>query len=212
MLYPPLCVVCGDALVRGERYFCSSCLFEFPLAYGEMEGSDLGAEKLHALFFYDKYGQYKKLVHVAKYRHGRELCEYLGELLGGRIWRIGDDEDFDAIVPIPLHPKREKHRGYNQSREIARGIAEEMGIPMADGIVKRVVNNVTQTGKNAAERQKNVENIFQLTGEGDFEGKHLLIVDDVVTTGATIQSCMRTLAEGFPGVRFSIACLARTKN
>lgn len=216
LFYPPLCVVCKEALVRGEKYLCSPCLADFPLADPAYQSVDIrlliedevvDVGSLYALFYYNKYNDYKNLVYAVKYRSGKELCVYLGRMLGGK---IGDRSGVHAIVPIPLHPKREKRRGYNQARQIALGMAEAMKVPLWDDIVCRVQDNASQTGKSAGERQKNVENIFRLKKTDVLYGKHLLVVDDVITTGATIKSCIRTLAEA-GHVRFSLACLARTE-
>lgn len=216
LFYPPLCVVCRDVLVRGEKYLCSGCLADFPSAdpsYQSMDafcmdsGGFIRLEALYALFYYNKHNDYKNLIYAVKYRSGKELSVYLGRMLGEK---IGKPDGVDAVVPVPLHPVREKARGYNQARQIALGISEVIGIPLWDDVISRVRNNATQTGKNTGERHKNVEHIFQLKNTDMLSGKHLIVVDDVITTGATIKSCIRTLAEA-GNVRFSLACLARTE-
>ncbi len=115
----------------------------------------------------------------------------------------------DCIVPVPLHKKREKQRGFNQALEIARGINEVLHIELMEHAVERVKNTVSQTGKNAAERLKNVEDIFVLPYPEQVQGRHVLLVDDVITTGATIGSCLRVIASA-GDVQFTLGCLART--
>jgi len=110
---------------------------------------------------------------------------------------------------VPLHPKREKERGFNQAREIACGMAETIGVDIYDDVLFRVRNNASQTGKNASERLKNVEHIFELRNPAKITGKKVLLVDDVITTGATIGACLQVLAQA-GNVRFSLGCLAQT--
>lgn len=215
LLYPRVCEVCGKSLVRSERYLCTTCLSDFPFADREFSTDedllgqfecDCRPERLSALFYYDKFSDYKKLVHLVKYHAYRDLGFWLGRMLGEKIQA---DCRADCIVPVPLHRKREKRRGFNQAAEIARGINEILHIELMENVVERVRNNVSQTGKNAAERLKNVENIFQLVAPERLRGRHVLLVDDVITTGATIGACLRAIAAAGE-VRFSLGCLART--
>lgn len=215
LLFPRVCVVCENSLMRGEKYLCTSCLADFPItdaAYdaGEnlLEHFDEACrpEKLYTLFYYNKYDIYKKLIYHIKYQSYKHLAFYLGQMLGER---IQDTSAADIIIPIPLHPRRLRERGYNQALEIARGISEVLQIDIWDDVVVRTRNNVSQTGKNASERQKNVEHIFQLKDSQKIIGKRILLVDDVITTGATIGSCMQVLAQA-GDVRFCLGCLART--
>ncbi len=215
LIYPRGCEVCGKSLVQSEKYLCTACLADFPFAdrnfiVGEnvLEQFDFSCrpEQLFTLFYYDKYSDYKNLVHLVKYHGYRELGVWLGRMLGEQ---MKSDFRADCIVPIPLHRKREKQRGFNQALEIARGINEILHVELLENVVERVRNNVSQTGKNAAERLKNVENIFHLTRPEKIRGRHVLLVDDVITTGATIGACLRALSVA-EDVRFSLACVART--
>lgn len=215
LFYPETCGVCGESLVKDEKYLCTSCLADFPLADRDFPlgrkvlehfEESCRPRELFVLFYYNKFSPYKNLIYLVKYRSQRELGVYLGRMLGKQM--LGKCEA-DCIIPVPLHKKREKQRGFNQAREIARGISEVTGIPLRDDVLFRVKNNVSQTGKNAAERLKNVENIFELRNPAAIRGKHILLVDDVITTGATLGACLQKLAL-VPGVRFSLGCLAQT--
>lgn len=215
LVYPRVCEVCGKSLVQGEEYLCTACLTDFPWADRDFAAGEniLGQfepacrpEQLFALFYYNKYSNYKNLIYLIKYRSYRKLGVYLGRMLGEK---IASDCRADCIIPIPLHKKKEKQRGFNQALEIARGMNDVLHIELMEHAVERVRNNVSQTGKNTVERMKNVENIFLLTSPEKVRGRHVLLVDDVITTGATIGSCLRTIVAAGE-VTFSLGCLART--
>ena len=215
LIYPRGCEVCGKSLVQSEKYLCTDCLADFPFVDRNfVAGEDVleqfapacRPEQLFALFYYDKHSDYKNLVHLVKYHGYRKLGVWLGRMLGER---VKSDCRADCIIPIPLHRKREKQRGFNQALEIARGINDVLHIELLEDAVERVRDNVSQTGKNAAERLKNVENIFRLICPEKVRGRHILLVDDVITTGATIGACLHALAV-VEDVRFSLVCVART--
>lgn len=215
LFYPRLCVVCRQSLMKGEIYFCSGCLADFPFADSDFgTGEEVLVRfdplcrpgKLFALYYYNKYSEYRNLIYLIKYHSHRKLGVYLGKMLGQR---IKDTCKADCIVPIPLHWKREKERGFNQACEIANGMSEVLGIEVLNDVVVRVKNNVSQTGKNPGERLRNVENIFSLHCPEKIRGRHILLLDDVITTGATIGACLKVLSEA-GNVRFSLACLAQT--
>lgn len=215
LFYPPVCEVCGDSLVKSEKYLCTACLADFPFTDEDYTTSENVLDKfeeanrpvkLHSLFYYNKYSNYKNLIYLIKYQSYRKLGVYLGHMLGEK---IASQCEADCIVPVPLHKKREKERGFNQAFEIARGVKEVLGIEILNDVIFRIQNNVSQTGKNAAERFKNVENIFELRNPQQVEGHHILLLDDVITTGATIHSCLKVLAQ-VRNVVFSLGCLAQT--
>ncbi len=215
VFYPRICEVCGSVLVEGENYLCTSCLADFPFVDEDFVidrnildsfNENFRPKALHALFYYNKYSDYKNLIYNVKYHSNRKLGEYLGRMLGQKIIHSCRA---DCVVPIPLHPKRERERGFNQAREIAKGVCEVLDIELLDKVVERIRNNVSQTGKNASERLENVSEIFGLRHPELLRGRHVLLLDDVITTGATVGACIETLAVA-GDVCFSLACLART--
>lgn len=215
MLYPRLCVVCQQALTEGEHFLCTSCLADFPFSDAVLAGDaellrtfepDCRPEALYSLFYYDKHSPYRNLIYAVKYRSRKKLGVYLGEMLGER---LDKQLRFDAIVPVPLHPRRQRQRGFNQAFRIALGLQQVLQTEILDQVLIRTRNNRSQTHLGTEERHKNVENIFELKDAAAVKGKHLLIVDDVITTGATIKSCVTGLAAA-GDVKFSLACLART--
>ena len=212
LLYPRACVVCGDVLVDGEPFLCSACLSGLPLNEGvdeeadEALANDLGVGYLYWLFRYDRASDFHKLVYAIKYRSNRELGVWAGKMLGER---MQDDRGIDCVIPVPLHPEREKERGFNQAFMIGMGIASVLGVRVESGVLSRVVNTSSQTGLERGQRADNVAEAFELRDTACVEGCHVLLVDDVVTSGATIRACMIELSK-IKGVRVSVACLGKS--
>ena len=212
LLYPRTCVVCGDVLVDGELFLCSACLSGLPLNEGvdeeadEALANDLGVGYLYWLFRYDRASDFHKLVYAIKYRSNRELGVWVGKMLGER---MQDDRGIDCVIPVPLHPEREKERGFNQAFMIGMGIASVLGVRVESGVLSRVVNTPSQTGLERGQRADNVAEAFELRDTVCVEGCHVLLVDDVVTSGATIRACMIELSK-IKGVRVSVACLGKS--
>lgn len=217
LFYPRLCAVCEKSLMGGEEFICSACLADFPLSDIVYDSGREGLKNLNAafepeafysLFYYSKYSNYKNLIYAVKYRSRKELGVYLGRMLGEK---IKGNCVVDGIIPVPLHKKRERKRGFNQSYQIAVGLAGVLGVEIMDDILFRIRDNVSQTGKTPEERAKNVEHIFELRNPQKIQGKQILLVDDVITTGATIGACAAQLVKEAE-VSISLACLARTTN
>ena len=212
LLYPRACVVCGDVLVDGEPFLCSAWLSGLPLNEGVDEeaaaalANDLGVGYLYWLFRYDRASDFHKLVYAIKYRSNRELGVWAGKMLGER---MQDDRGIDCVIPVPLHPEREKERGFNQAFMIGMGIASVLGGRVESGVLSRVVNTPSQTGLERGQRADNVAEAFELRDTVCVEGCHVLLVDDVVTSGATIRACMIELSK-IKGVRVSVACLGKS--
>ena len=159
------------------------------------------------MFYYSKYSRYKQLIHEVKYHSHRLLGRHLGRMLG---MRLAGRCEADCIVPVPLHPKRERARGFNQALEIARGVSEVTGMEVMEDVLVRVKDNVSQTGKNATERRENVAGIFEARNVARIRGRHVLLLDDVITTGATVGACLRVL-EQEEGTVFSLGCIGKTR-
>ncbi len=162
-------------------------------------------EKASALFVFEKSGRVQRLLHAIKYKNAHDLAEHLGVYHATELATCHYFDDVDVIVPIPLHPKKEKKRGYNQSAFFADGLAKELHKPVLYTGLKRLENTGTQTKRRRFERWENVEGIFALN-DATLSGKHLLLVDDVITTGATIEAAYIPLKAA--GARVSACCLA----
>lgn len=217
LLYPRLCINCQRAVTAGQRpQLCISCNNDLALTdhwlLPENEVTDRLAGRLPitfgaSLLAFSTGTVCQQLIHALKYYHRPEVGVQLGEQLGELIKEHPALRDLDGIVPVPIHPKRRHERGYNQAEKIAEGMATIIGRPVYPKALKRVSFKGSQTTKTRYERVENTRESFGL-GEGDFAGKHLLIVDDVLTTGATIDFCGNVLLAGHEGLRVGVATLA----
>lgn len=215
-LFPRLCAGCGRRLASSEKHLCCACLRELPRTnYHLMQTSPLEQmfwghipiNRATALFFFAGDSP-RSAIHRLKYRNEPQIGEYLGQVLAEEISESGFFEGIDCIVPVPLATRRLLSRKYNQCDWIANGVSRQTGIPVVHDAVRRIRNNKTQTRLSTEERWENVEGIFQLVRPESVAGKHVLLLDDVVTTGATTISCAQTLMKAGGDMQFSVAALA----
>ena len=216
LFYPRLCLVCGQKLISSEKYICLKCLLHLPRTnYHETAGNPMEqlfygrvqVERATAYFDFKKGSSYQRILHYLKYRGMKELGEYLGAQFALEIRDSELLQSIDLICPVPLHPKKERKRGYNQSYHLAKGLSEKSGIPIDNHSLVRKQFSSTQTRKTRWERWENVESIFELTHPEAFDGKHILLIDDVVTTGATLEACAATIQKRCQA-RISVLTLA----
>lgn len=217
LLFPRYCKVCRRRLMHSEQHLCINCLLDLPRTHYERDPNNLLMQHLMewpeviratAYFNYYKEGKYSSLIHHLKYYDHPEVGTYLGRLAATEL-KAGEFFDgIDLIVPVPLSKKKQRQRGYNQCDYIARGISEITGIAMCTDCIERSVNTDTQTAKGRIERWKNTEGIFRITNAEILKDKHILLLDDVATTGATLHACISTLLT-VPGVRISVFALAK---
>jgi ComF family protein len=216
LFYPRLCAGCNTPLVKGEEVLCLNCLADLPRTNYHLYLENpvfqifIGRAKIElatSFCHFDKGGRLQHLLHQLKYKGNCRVGQKLGMLLGADLIQNNLYQDIDAIIPVPLHPKKEKKRGFNQSAEIGKGLSESMCRPLIEGNLVRAINVASQTRKGRFERWENVSGIFRIKNGVGLTGKHLLLVDDVVTTGATLEACCEPLL-AIPGVRVSIATLA----
>ncbi len=216
LLYPRLCVVCGDKLIEQEKWICLHCLHHIPrtnfhlivdnpvaqIFYGRVN-----IENATSFFYFSKGSKYQALLHNLKYKGMKELGEEMGKYFAIDLRQSSWFDSVDIICPVPLHPSKEKKRGYNQSWWIASGIAQQLNKELSINNLKRLTATETQTRKSRFERYLNVDGIFELKNPEAFSGKHILLVDDVVTTGATLEACATTILST-TNAQISIATLA----
>lgn len=214
--YPRSCLSCGNVLTTQEQYLCLHCLLNLPEThYHEFEKSPLSLLFLGrvsvahtgSFLFYKKGNHVQKILHHLKYKGVKELGSFLGNLYGAQLIEDERWKTVDMIIPIPLHKKKEKKRGYNQSEWIAKGLSESMRIPYNTNLLIRTEFTETQTKKNRFNRWQNVKEVFQLTDINVLTNKHVLICDDVLTTGATLEAAIQKLATT-PNIKISVVTLA----
>lgn len=217
LLFPRLCPVCGKALNVGENHVCALCLAQLPLThydtiqFNPMEQLFAGkvpVERATGYFFYERGSRHAAILHGIKYHNQPLMGQWLARRFAAALKRNGWLDGIDAIVPVPLHKSKMALRGYNQSEYIARGIAAECGCAV-EQLVVAVKRHETQTHKGLHERLLNTMGIYKASSKANrYAGKHILLVDDVVTTGATLLSCATALLQAVPDMRISIATLA----
>ena len=216
LLYPSVCAACGSSLFKWEKLVCTRCRNLLPKTGYEMNEDNplarmfYGKVRLKAVtacFFFSKEGKVQHLIHELKYKGNGDAGIFLGQELGKSLKGAPLFQGLDYLIPVPLHPKRERQRGYNQSQMITQGISEVTGIPVGDKFLFRSVNTATQTHKTKEERWQNVKDIFEVKHPERLEGKYVLLVDDVLTTGATLEACALTLSV-VPGITISCATAA----
>lgn len=203
LLYPSICAACGRSLFSWEKLVCTQCRNLLPKTGYELNSENPLAELFYgkvrlkavtACFFFSKDGKVQHLIHELKYKGNQEAGVFLGQELGRSILEAPLFQGIDYLIPVPLHPKRERQRGYNQSLLIAQGLSEVTGIPIGDRFLVRKVNTATQTKKSKEERWQNVKDIFEVRHPERLEGKYVLLIDDVLTTGSTLEACALKLA------------------
>ena len=216
LLFPPLCAGCKNKLVQGEALICTICFSSFPETdYHLSIDNDIthrfiGQTSItygFALYKLRKQSLLEQVLFKMKYKNQPKIGEILGTLYGNILRKTAIMLTIDSIVPIPLHPKRLKERGYNQSNFFANGLSTSLQIPSYLTCVERIRHTPSQTNKNKEERKANLQSAFEVKQPELITGKHLLLVDDILTTGATLASCAKALlAQG--AKQISIATIA----
>ena len=217
LFYRPVCPVCGCTMGEGEYFVCSRCRWEAPLTDFQNRvdnpvvqrfwGTVKVANGCAFMYFVHNSG-WRTLIHEFKY-HGRwREAMMAGEWFGGELARSPLYGDVDLLVPVPLHPRKLLSRTYNQAEYLALGMGRSMGLKVDSHSVVRKVYNKSQALRPHHERWENVKDIFRVTHPEKLSGHHILLVDDVLTTGATIGSCAEAIEQAVPDCRISIACFA----
>lgn len=216
LFFPRYCVICGNRLVKEEECLCIKCLSSLPrtmlhnIKDNEVEKNFWGRfplEKATAFLYYAKGGAVRKLLYDLKYYGGWNTGVFMGKCMATELSVSSFFEGIDAIVPIPLHPKKFRERGYNQSEMLAKGISLVTSIPLWTNVLERKRFTETQTHKSQYERWMNVSEVFVCKNVHMLEEKHILLVDDVLTTGATLIACADVLKK-VSGIKISILTLA----
>lgn len=216
LFFPETCCCCGQSLVGEKESLCVDCRLHLAISdYAERKNNPAEmrlagripfvAASSFLLFTHNSITQ--SILHSIKYRHGTHLAKVMGQLMGKNLAESGRFDDIDLIIPVPLHPAKQRRRGYNQSALICLGIAETFPHPIVNNCLLRTVNTATQTHMNRQQRLDNMQDVFSLRRPEALQDKHILLVDDVLTTGATLEACWIALQQ-VKGVHVSFATLA----
>lgn len=216
LVFPMLCAACTNSLYKGEEHICTKCLYELPKTNYHLNPDNpvarllwgrVDAHKATSYFQFVKGGKVKELIHQFKYKGQKEVGVTVGKHFAHELKETAWLDKIDAIVPVPLHAAKLKKRGYNQSEYFAKGISEVSKIPVINDALVRVTATETQTRRSRYLRWKNVESIFKIKDTQLIKGKSILLVDDVITTGATVEACAQRMLE-IEGVKVSVATIA----
>lgn len=216
LFFPRQCCVCGTPLVDGEDEICTTCLLDLPevlTAQGDENFVErrfwgrLPVQHATALLIFKRKSKSQRILHQIKYNGNEKLALIMGRQLGLRLSANGLFDDVDLLVPVPLHRRKERHRGYNQSLLLCQGIAQTFPRPIVNDNLVRTRHTDSQTHKNRIQRLENMKGVFAVKEPNALQGKHILLIDDVITTGATSEACWAAMSQ-IQGLRISIAALA----
>ncbi|MGQ0827118.1 MAG: ComF family protein [Bacteroidota bacterium] len=220
LIFPHICAACGKSLYKYEHSICTYCAYHLPKTNHHLDNENPIAKifwgrvpilSAGAFYGFNKGGKVQQLIHQLKYKGKKEVGITIGEWYGNELKRNPAFNTVNIIIPVPLHARKEKKRGYNQSHFFAEGLAKSMNVETDFKTLIRALDSETQTKKSRFTRWKNVESIFQLKNGANLKGKHILLVDDVITTGATLEACAQTLLK-IPEVKVSVATIAYANN
>ncbi|MDD4672411.1 MAG: ComF family protein [Bacteroidales bacterium] len=216
LFYPNACAACGNDLVRGEEALCLICLYKLPRTRFWNEPNNAVAqtfwgrvtiENACAYFFFSKGSSYQQLLHKLKYDGHKSIGVALGKQLGAVLAQSELYSHIDYVVPVPLHPRKLRIRGYNQAEVIAQGVCEAYNAKLLTNVLVRTEFTQTQTRKTREERARNVAQAFAVSAPAKLSQKHILLIDDVITTGATLEACANKLLTA-ADCKVSLAALA----
>jgi ComF family protein len=216
LLFPELCPACQASLVANERIICSDCSYNLPYTNFHLQADNVVAQQFYgkinveaayALYYFTKGGKVQSLMHHFKYMGMQQIGDLLGNMAGVQLIENAVFNNVDLIIPVPLHKSRLKERGYNQSTCFANGLAQKLNAVVEDNNLQRTVATATQTHKSRFARFENMQEVFVVKQPEKLRNKHVLLVDDIVTTGSTLEACGIELLK-VPGLKLSIATIA----
>lgn len=218
LFYPKICNCCGAELVKTETVVCTACLHNLPLTNYHFDNDNatkkvfsgrMSVQNATSLLYFKKKGMVQELIHNLKYRGNKEIGIYLGQWLGEQLAQTGVYSEIDMVIPVPLHRKKLRTRGFNQVEGFGREIAKSLNAEYADDVLLKKSTTTTQTLKKRLGRWGSIEETFIVENPEKMKNKHLLIVDDLITTGATLEACAGKLQK-IAGVKISVATMAIT--
>lgn len=220
LFFPKVCSGCSSFLLSNENVICTVCRHDIPLTNHHLNPENDAFKKFYgripvvhasALFYFHKKGIVQELIHNLKYKGHEEIGTILGEWYSEELKNIESLQSVDEIIPVPLHLKKLKERGYNQVTAFGTALSSSLNIDYNDSLLIRNVYSKTQSKKNLLGRTEGIETIFDVSFTGKDHNKHFLLIDDVITTGATLEACSRALLK-IPGAKISIVCMAMAQS
>lgn len=220
VLFPVFCNGCSNLLLKNEDVICTKCLHNLPLTHHdkiketEIDKAFYGLVPFEfgaSFIYFTKKGISQNLIHNLKYKNRQEIGTYLGNLYANELKKSEIFKEIDFIIPVPLHKKRFQERGYNQVTTFCKAIEKNLTIPMLDDVLVKTKNLKSVTDKSKESRLENNKNVFSIENQDKIEGKHVLIVDDVFTTGATIEACAKEILK-IKNTKISILTIAYSQS
>lgn len=219
LFFPKICITCNAKLLQSEKIICTLCRHDLPIiCYKDYKDNKITKalygripiEKANAFLFYRKDGKTKDLIHALKYKGNQEVGIFIGDWFGNILKDSNELNDIDCIIPVPLHPKKMKQRGYNQLTTFGESLSKHLEKPYVADVLIRISASKTQTFKQRFERFSNNETKFSITNTSILKNKHILLIDDVITTGATLESCCKELLTS-ENLKISVVTMAYTE-
>jgi len=216
LFYPRVCFACNNALLRHEEFLCTECLFNLPVTNFHLIENNpvsnqfigkIGFNAAASFYYFSKGGKVQHLIHQFKYNGYKKIGIFIGRIYGEQLIKSPFFSNIDYIIPVPLHPRKELQRGYNQAEWFAKGLALSIKAPIDTTTLHRMYASESQTHKTRFSRWENVKEIFSLSNGQHLIGKHVLLVDDVITTGSTLEAAGHVLME-VPDIKISVCSLA----
>lgn len=220
LFFPRICASCTTILLTNESVICTSCRHNLPLANHHLAHENEAYKKFYgripvvhasAFLYFHKKGIVQELIHKLKYKGHEEIGTLLGHWYGQDLKQVLSDQKPDVIIPVPLHHRKQKERGYNQVTTFGLALSEELEITYNTNLLSRAVYTKTQSKKNLLGRTEGIETLFAVSFTNEDHGKHFLLIDDVITTGSTLEACSRALLK-IPNAKISIVCMAMAQS
>ncbi len=219
LFFPQSCVICEEILSKNEHLICTNCLHELPVTNYHLDNENpvkkvfygrIDIENATSFLLFHKKSNVQTLIHQLKYKGNKEISSYLGAWAGSTLSQFEDYQNIDLIIPVPLHKKKLKSRGFNQVEGFGKELAKALQAEYMDEVLLKKSFTSTQTLKTRFARWNNMEETFVLENAEQIKNKHILLVDDLITTGATIEACANVL-KASPGVKISVVSMAFTE-
>ncbi|WP_198554689.1 ComF family protein [Flavobacterium sp. ALD4] len=220
LFFPPVCIGCNSFLLTNEKVICTLCRHHIPLTNHHLNPENEAFKKFYgripleyasAFLYFHKKGIVQEIIHKLKYKGHQEIGSVLGNWYAEDLKEKTTVKTADIIIPVPLHKKKLRERGYNQVTTFGLALSKELDIPYNDSLLFRTTYSKTQSKKNRLDRSEGIDAVFDVYFNDRDHDKHYLLVDDVITTGATLEACSRALLK-IPGARVSIVCMAMAQS